>query len=212
MRWVFLGPPGVGKGTQARRVCEARKLPQIATGDMLREHRAKKTPLGLKAAAFMDSGGLVPDAVLIEMVSERLRLPDAAGGFVFDGFPRTLPQADALEKLLGERTWTLTRVLYFDAGEATLVERISGRRTCPNCQAMYHVKFSPPKFAGKCNACLTDLVQRPDDREEAVRNRLRVYARDTAPLVGHYEGKGLLRRIDASADPETVLRAVMAAL
>ena len=212
MRWIFLGPPGVGKGTQARRVCHERKVPQIATGDMLREHRARKTPLGLKASAFMDSGGLVPDALLIEMVADRLRVPDAAAGFVFDGFPRTLPQADALATLLGERGWALTRVVYFDAAESTLVERISGRRTCPNCQAMYHVKFSPPKFAGKCDACIVDLVQRPDDREEAVRTRLQVYARDTAPLVGHYDKQGLLRRIDASGDPGAVLRAVMAAL
>lgn len=212
MRWIFLGPPGVGKGTQARRACIERKVPQIATGDMLREHRARKTPLGLKAGESMDRGALVPDGLLIEMVAERLRLPDAASGFVFDGFPRTLPQAEALAGLLRERGWALTRVLYFEAPEAAIVERISGRRTCPNCQAMYHVKFSPPKFAGKCDACVVDLIQRPDDREEAVRTRLQVYARDTAPLVGHFEKQGLLRRIDASGDPGAVFRAVHAAL
>lgn len=207
MRISLLGPPGAGKGTQARHLCLSRKLPHVATGDMLREAVENKESVGLKAKEFMDAGRLVPDGVILELVRQRLARPDAKDGFVLDGFPRTIPQAKGLEGISA-----LDAVIFFSVAEPALVERISGRRVCGKCKANYHVKFSPTRIADKCDACRGDLIHRSDDREEAVRQRLRVYQEQTAPLIEHYDKLGLLRRVDAGAEPDEVAQSVESAL
>jgi adenylate kinase len=211
MRLVFLGPPGAGKGTQARELAAELGVPQIATGDMLREAVARKTPLGLEAKRYMDAGGLVPDEVVIGLVAERLQKLDAARGFILDGFPRTLPQAEGLDRLLKDLGRSIDRVIYFDAGEAELLRRLTGRRSCPRCQATFHVAFAPPKAEGKCDQCGSELVQREDDREATVRKRLEVYARQTAPLLDHYRDRRLLASVTGEGDIAAVRRAVRSA-
>lgn len=205
MRLVFLGPPGAGKGTQARALAQEWGVPHIATGDMLRDAAAAGTPLGRQARAFMERGALVPDDVIIGLIAERLGEPDAKRGFVLDGFPRTIPQAEALDRLLAERDQGLDRVIYFDVPEDELLRRLTGRRSCPACQATYHLTANPPRRAGVCDRCGADLVQRPDDREETVRTRLKVYAEQTAPLLEHYRGRGVLVTV-AGAGPIEVVR------
>lgn len=211
MRLVFLGPPGVGKGTQARRISEQRGLPHVATGDILRAAIREKTELGKTAKGYVDAGALVPDELVIRIVAERLEKPDAAGGFILDGFPRTLPQAEALDDILRERDLSLDRVLFFYASDETLVERISGRRSCA-CGAVYHVRFDPPKKEGICDRCGGRLSQRKDDREGTVRERLRVYGERTNDLIGYYDAAGILIRIDAGRSPDEVSRSVRQAL
>jgi len=192
VRVVFLGPPGAGKGTQARELAGAWNVPQVATGDMLREAVAQGTPLGLEAKRYMDRGDLVPDDVIVGLIAERLARADAAKGVLLDGFPRTLAQAEALERLFGERGESLDRVVYFDVPEGELLRRLTGRRVCPACQTAYHVVSAPPRRDGLCDRCGTALVQRVDDREATVRNRLSVYARQTEPLLEYYRRRGLL--------------------
>lgn len=204
MRLVFLGAPGVGKGTQAERLCADRKLPHISTGDMLREAKRKGTPVGLEAKQYMDSGQLVPDATILKIIAERLKDKDVKEGFVFDGFPRTVAQATALDASLKERGWPLDTVVYFEAPEDVIVERISGRRVCEKCATIFHVKFSPPNSPHTCDQCGGPLVQRPDDAEAAVRERLKVYERSTTPLIGYYANRGLLVRVEADGDPDAV--------
>lgn len=203
-RVLLLGGPGAGKGTQAKRLVEILGVPQISTGDMLREARAKGTPLGQQASVYMNQGKLVPDEVVIGLVEERLQLPDTARGFIFDGFPRTQAQAEAVEGL-GVK---LDHVIDIEVPEEDLVERISGRQTCKQCGAIYHRRYSPPKAAGVCDVCGGELVTRPDDREDVVRERLRVYKRQTEPLIEWYRGRGLLRTVDGSGSPEVVSEAI----
>ncbi|HEY8414917.1 MAG TPA: adenylate kinase, partial [Thermaerobacter sp.] len=191
MRWIFLGPPGAGKGTQAARLAERAGVPQISTGDMLRAAVRAGTPLGLEAKRYMDAGQLVPDDVTIAIVRERLAQDDCRRGFLLDGFPRTVPQAEGLAAALEELGVGLDGVLYFDVPDEVVVERLSGRRVCPECQATYHVRFDPPREAGRCDRCGAALVQRHDDREETVRERLAVYRRQTEPLVDYYHRAGL---------------------
>jgi adenylate kinase len=198
MNIVFLGPPGAGKGTQAKILIERYSIPQISTGDMLREHRAKGTELGKKAQEYMDKGQLVPDEIILGMVKERLSQPDCAKGFILDGFPRTVAQAEALDKILSEMGKKLDFALALVVPDDLLVERLTGRRTCKSCGMMFHVKYKPPKVDGKCDACGGELYQRPDDNEETVRNRLKVYHESTAPLIDYYKGKGILKEIDGS--------------
>jgi adenylate kinase len=212
MNIVFLGPPGAGKGTQAKILIERYGIPQISTGDMLREHRAKGTELGKKAQEYMDKGQLVPDEIILGMVKERLSQPDCQKGFILDGFPRTVAQAEALDKLLSEMGKKLDFALALIVPDELLVERLTGRRTCKNCGMMYHIKYKPPKVEGKCDVCGGELYQRPDDNEETVRNRLKVYHEQTAPLIEYYQNKGILREIDGSKSIEEITQQIISIL
>jgi len=204
MNIIFLGPPGAGKGTQAKILVEKYGIPQISTGDMLREHVAKGTGLGVKAKEYMEKGQLVPDEIILSMVKERLSQPDAQKGFILDGFPRTVAQAEALDKMLEEMGKKIEFVLALIVPDEELVARLTGRRTCKNCGMMYHIKFKPPKVEGKCDACGGELYQRPDDNEETVRNRLKVYHEQTAPLIEYYRKKGVLFEVDGSKSIEEI--------
>ena len=194
MRLVLLGAPGAGKGTQARKIEEKWEIPQVSTGDMLRQARKAGTDLGKQAAEYMDSGRLVPDEVVVGVVSERLGQSDLAKGFILDGFPRTVPQAEALETL-GVK---IDRVVNLVVKEEELVERLAGRLTCPKCNAMYHRTFSPPKTQDRCDHDGAELIQRADDNEATVRNRLEVYRRQTHPLVEFYGKRGVLVDVDGT--------------
>jgi adenylate kinase len=207
-RLVFLGPPGAGKGTQARELSHELGVPPIATGDMLREAVTAGTALGRQAKTYMDGGMLVPDDVIVGLIAERLSQPDAKRGFVFDGFPRTIPQAEALDELLQERAQTLDRVISFEVSEAELLRRLTGRRSCPVCQSTYHVISAPPRREGICDRCGSPLIQRDDDREATVRHRLNVYAEHTRPLLEYYRRRGLLTTVPGEGPIEAV-RAVL---
>lgn len=204
MKLIFLGPPGAGKGTIAVKVKEHYSIPHISTGDLFREAIANETPLGLKVKAILASGDLVPDEVTVDMVRERLDRADVADGFILDGFPRTTGQADSLKEMTG-----IDRVLNFVLDEEKVVERLSGRRIAKGSGKVYHVKYNPPRIEGRCDESGEELIQRPDDRPEAIRNRLEVYRRQTAPLIEYYTAEGLLRDIDASPSPEEVFQAVL---
>ncbi len=201
MNLVFLGPPGAGKGTQAKRLAQELGLVHISTGDILREAVKDQTPLGKKAKEYMDRGELVPDELIIALIEEVM---PPGGGVIFDGFPRTIAQAQALDGMLEKKGMKVDRVVLFDVPDDVVVERLSGRRVCPNCGAVYHIKFNPPRNDEICDRCGTKLVQRDDDREEVVRNRLEVYRKQTEPLIEYYERKGILIRLDASKDIEDV--------
>ncbi len=212
MRLIFLGPPGVGKGTQAQRLSGRLRIPKISTGDILREAVEKKTELGVRARGYMESGGLVPDEVVVGIIRERIKEPDAAGGFILDGFPRTRPQAEALDRMLGDRNEGIDAVLDFKLSEMQLIERLSGRRSCPGCNAIYHVEFNPPRQMGRCDRCGEPLVQRKDDHPEPIRKRLEVYRAQTVPLIDYYQSRGRRLEIDGSGTPEEVFRKVTAAI
>lgn len=202
---ILLGPPGAGKGTQAQRLATRWGIPQVSTGDMLREARRAGTDLGKQVASVMDSGGLVSDDLVIALVAERLDREDARKGVILDGFPRTLAQAKALDALLLRMGRTPVQAVAIEVPEQLLIARLSGRRTCPGCGASYHVEFTPPHSDGVCDRCGSPLVQRDDDRAEAIAHRLEVYARDTAPLIDYYEPRGALRRIDGVGELDAVL-------
>lgn len=207
-RCVFLGAPGAGKGTQAKKVADAGGIAHISTGDMLRAQVAAKTPLGVQAKGFMDSGKLVPDDLIIAMVKARIAEPDARAAWILDGFPRTLPQAEALDKNLSASS-ALSHVISFSIPESVLVGRLSGRRTCSKCGAIWHVEHQPTKKPGICDACGGELVQRSDDRPEAIGKRLEVYRSQTAPLMAYYRDRRLLREIDANRAPEVVYQELL---
>lgn len=198
MNLILFGPPGAGKGTQAKFIVENFKIPQISTGDMLRAAVKAQTPLGLVARQIMDAGGLVPDDVVLGIVRERIAQTDCSNGFVLDGFPRTIPQADALDEILKGLGRRIDHVVSLDVDFAEIVQRLSGRRTCPACGKGYHVLYDPPAVAGTCDVCNAALTQRDDDREETVEKRLAVYDQQTSPLKAYYEKSGLLRHIDGS--------------
>ena len=189
---ILLGAPGAGKGTQAERIVERYGLPHISTGEMLRAAVAAGTEMGLAAQRFMSAGELVPDEVVIGVVRDRLAEPDAAQGFLLDGFPRTIEQAERLDAMLTEAGRALSHAVLIDVPEEELVQRISGRRSCSACGKLYNVIYDPPKSEGVCDVCGAALLQRADDNEETVRNRLAVYRRQTAPLVDYYTRKGVL--------------------
>jgi adenylate kinase len=212
IRVVLLGPPGAGKGTQAKLLQEIFEACQISTGDILRKAVAESTPLGQKAASYINSGALVPDDVILNLVAERVKEEDCAKGFVLDGFPRTIAQADGLRQILEPLGLQLDRVLSVQVPAQVIVERLSGRRTCKACGAMYHVVFSPSKKPGVCDKCGGALLQRDDDREETIATRLKVYENQTAPLIDYYRRRGLLREIDGVGSIEEIRRRVIAAL
>jgi adenylate kinase len=202
---ILLGPPGAGKGTQAKLLSAYYRVPHISTGDMFREHTARGTAIGQKVRAIMESGGLVTDDITNAMVKERLARPDVANGFILDGYPRTVPQAEYLDALLKEMGRSITRVLSFDVAVETLVERISGRRSCPKCGATYHVSQNPPKRVGVCDRDGTELVQRDDDRPENVKKRMHEYASKTEPLKRFYSKRKLVSSIDGIGSPDGIL-------
>ena len=210
---VLLGPPGAGKGTQARRLTEGRGLPQLSTGDMLRTEIAGGGDLGKQAAAVMESGRLVPDGIVVDIISRRIDAEDCIGGFILDGFPRTTAQAEALDVLLAGKGLALDAVLLLDVEEEALVERISGRFTCRKCGEGYHDSFKPTVEEGRCDKCgASDFERRPDDSADTVRERLRVYRGQTAPILPYYETRGLLRRVDGMAEIGEVDRQIDVAL
>lgn len=196
MNLILFGPPGAGKGTQAKFIVDSYQIPQISTGDMLRAAVKEKTPLGVVAKQIMDVGGLVPDEVVLGIVKERLALSDCDNGFVLDGFPRTIPQADALDGILAGMERTIDHVISLEVDNGEIVKRLSGRRTCGACGRGFHVTYDPPAVADVCDSCGAALSQRDDDREETVMKRLAVYDQQTAPLKSYYEQKCLLRHIE----------------
>lgn len=210
MKIVLLGAPGAGKGTHCKRVAERYGVAHLSSGDILRRERAEGTELGKKAQSYMDAGALVPDDLIVEMMSGAVR--QAAGGYVLDGFPRTVNQAEALDKALAAQDGRIDTVINLEVDDRIVVERISGRRSCPTCGAVYHVKNMPPKVDGVCDKDGTALVQRPDDTEEVVRNRLETYYRQTEPVVNYYKANQTVHDIDGNGDPDAVAEAIFAIL
>lgn len=210
MRMIFVGPPGAGKGTQAKLLAERCGVPHISCGDLLRSAVKRKTAAGLQAKRYMDRGDLVPDAIILGVVEERLREPDCANGFILDGFPRTLPQAEALSDILARLGTGISHVVSIKVPREELVKRMSGRRTCRECGTPYHIIFDPPANAGICNKCNGELYQRDDDEEDTILARLDVYERNTAPLIELYHRRGLLREVDGVGGQVQVLGRILA--
>jgi adenylate kinase len=206
---ILLGAPGSGKGTQAKKLSASYSIPQVSTGDMLREAVKNGTEMGRKAKTYMDQGGLVPDEVVIGIVKDRLREKDCEKGFILDGFPRTIPQAQALDRVVKELGKEITSVLSLEVDEGEIMERLCGRRTCSGCGAMYHVRFNPPKAEGKCDKCGGILSQREDDKEETIRTRLVNYKKSTEPLIDHYRGTGKIRTVRASGEIDAIFQNIL---
>ena len=209
---VMLGAPGAGKGTQADILSRHMNLPHIASGDLFRQALEQRTNLGLLAKSYMDKGELVPDKITIKMILERMGQPDCASGCIFDGFPRTLQQTEALDKALEERGRAIDKAIYIDVPGEELVKRLSGRWLCRNCQTPYHITNSPPKTLGKCDKCGGELYQRPDDREETVKERLRVFLAETAPILDYYEKQGKLVRVNGNLGMQRVAEEIVSAV
>ena len=213
MRLILLGPPGAGKGTQAKFLVDAYNIPQLSTGDMLREAVAAGTEVGKQAKAIMEAGKLVSDDIINAIISERISQPDCARGFILDGFPRTLEQADALYHMLDDKGMKIEKVIALEVDDDALVERISGRYTCADCGEGYHDKFKQPAKEGVCDRCgSTEFKRRKDDNPETLKTRLFAYYKDTAPLIGYYHAKGLLSPLDGMEDIATVARGIDAVL
>ena len=209
MKIVMLGAPGAGKGTQAKRIAAEYGIPHISTGDIFRANIKAGTELGKKAKAFMDQGALVPDEVTIGMLMDRIHEADCEKGYVLDGFPRTIPQAESLTKALAAEGNKIDAAVDIDVPDENIVNRMGGRRACPNCGATYHVQYIPPKKEGICDACGTELVLRNDDKPETVKNRLDVYHKATQPLIDFYEAQGALRTVDGTQDMKDVFAAIV---
>lgn len=212
MRAVLLGPPGAGKGTQAVRLVEKYNVPQISTGDIFRKNIKEGTELGKKAQEYMNAGQLVPDELVVDLVKDRLMQDDCKNGYLLDGFPRTIFQAEELDKFLAEQGQKLDAVINFEVGYDTLIERLTGRRVCRECGAGYHIKNMPPKVEGVCDKCGGKLEQRKDDTKETAVNRISVYEESTAPLIDYYTGTGALRNFNAEKDPDELLDDIVAEL
>ncbi len=208
MRLIFLGPPGAGKGTQAEFICRDFHIKQLSTGDLLRFHRKQGTELGRKAQQYMDRGELVPDTLIIDMIKEELVKPEYKNGYLLDGFPRTIAQAEALDKLLEELNQKLDYVLILDVQTEEIVTRLTARRTCKICGKTYHLIFNPPKVDGKCDIDGGELYQRTDDNEETVRNRLAVYEKQTKPLIDFYTKKGIAYFINGQGEIEKIYKQI----
>jgi adenylate kinase len=209
---VLLGPPGAGKGTQAGRIVAEYGIPHISTGDILRAAVKNQTAMGIEAKKYMDAGELVPDSVVIGIVKDRLQEPDTAKGFLMDGFPRTIPQAEALDQVLEGLDRAITKTLVILVDEEDLVRRLTGRRICRSCQTPFHVLFNPPQVEGVCDKCGGELYQRDDDTEATVCNRLEVYSRQTEPLIEYYDKAGVVARIDGAKAPDAVYEDIREAL
>ncbi len=209
MNLIFLGPPGAGKGTQAKLVADKCGIPQISTGDILRQAVKDVTPLGKEAQGYMERGDLVPDQVVIGIIEERLQQPDSQAGYILDGFPRTEVQANALSETLEQAGSAIDQVVNLEVGDDELIRRRAGRRTCKDCQEPYHVTFSPPNVQGVCDKCGSEIIQRKDDQEETVRTRLKVYREQTAPLIAYYEKRGLLRNVAGTGDIQEIFNSIL---
>jgi len=209
---VLLGPPGAGKGTQARLLQDKFHIPQIASGDLLRAAVRARTKLGLEAKRFMERGSLVADELVLKLVNARLAKPDAQSGFILDGFPRTVSQAETLDQELAAGGRKIRQVIALSVSDEEIIKRISGRRTCRNCGAMYHLMYDPPRNPGLCDKCNGELYQREDDAEATVRMRLEVYAAETRPLLDYYQRRGILAQIDGSGAPEEIQNKIISAL
>jgi len=209
MNLILLGPPGAGKGTQAQMIVERYHIPQISTGDILRASVKEGSPLGRQAKAFMDQGQLVPDEVVIGIIDQRLRAPDCNPGFILDGFPRTIPQAEALQAILINIGKSIDHVINIEVNSEELVRRLTGRRTCKNCGAMFHILFHPPKKEGTCDRCGGMLHQREDDKEETIRKRLKEYERQTAALIRYYQLKNTLRSIEGVGGQDQIFERII---
>lgn len=212
MRVIFLGPPGVGKGTQADFIAQKYEIPKLSTGDLLRESVANETSLGKEAKDYMNRGELVPDAVVVGLVEEKLSSPECQKGFLLDGFPRTVAQADQLSKYLASTGKGLDQVVYFSLSKDEIIRRISGRRSCPRCKAVYHLESVPPKHAGICDVCGKSLIQRNDDKPETIESRLAVYQEQTAPLVEYYKTRNILGELDGAGLVSAVQERLVALL
>ena len=198
MKIVLLGPPGAGKGTQAKSISNRYSIPHISTGDIFRKNISENTPLGIEAKSYMDNGQLVPDEVTINMVKDRLQQDDCKNGYLLDGFPRTVHQAEALDNFLTDREESIDTALLIEVPKEFILERMTGRRVCPSCGASYHIKFNPPTNDGKCDLCGSDVIQRKDDTEETVKERLDVYENQTQPLIDFYKNKKQLSVVDGT--------------
>ena len=212
MKIVLLGPPGAGKGTQAKSISNRYSIPHISTGDIFRKNISEETPLGIEAKTYIDNGQLVPDEVTINMVKDRLTWEDCKNGYLLDGFPRTVAQAEALQEFLASRNESLDTALSIEVPSEFILERMTGRRVCPSCGASYHVKFNPPAKAGVCDVCGSDIVQRKDDTEETVSERLDVYERQTQPLIDFYNDKNLLSTVDGTKAINEVFESICSIL
>lgn len=212
MRLILLGLPGGGKGTQARKLKGKYIIPQISTGDILRQEVKEKTEIGHKAASFMEKGELVPDSVIIEIIKKRLAREDTRAGFILDGYPRTVAQADSLNKMLEQMNLELDGVVNLEVSDQTLVRRLGERRVCRDCSLEYHLEFRPPVVLDKCDSCGGKLFVRDDDQEEVIRRRLNVYKEETSPLINYYESQGLLRRINGEDEADKVFNEIVISL
>ena len=209
MKIIMLGAPGAGKGTQAKRIAAKYGIPHISTGDIFRANLKNETELGKKAKVYMDQGLLVPDELTLELVMDRFTQDDCKNGYVLDGFPRTIPQAEALTKALADKQDAVDYAVNVDVPDEAIVSRMSGRRACLNCGGTYHVEFNPTKVEGVCDACGGQLVLREDDKPETVLKRLNVYHEQTQPLIDYYNGQNILREVDGTLDMEDVFRAII---
>ena len=209
MKLIMLGAPGAGKGTQAKLIADKYQIPHISTGDIFRANIKDGTEIGVKAKSYMDAGGLVPDELVIDLVVDRLTWEDAKNGYVLDGFPRTIPQAEALTKALAEKGEKIDAAIDIDVPDENIINRMGGRRACVACGATYHIVNIPPKVEGKCDKCGADLILRDDDKPETVKNRLEVYHEQTQPLIDYYKAEGVLKEVDGTVDMNDVFNAIV---